>query len=108
MSAHEVDVGQLSGPEALIAYDRVDARQQYDRLLEVARGAARELDAFLNGGIPDLRDPQAPRLQREARRRVNSYVWASLALRRAAERVCDVEELPDDGKAENIIWEVDL
>lgn len=108
VSEHEIDVGQLSGLEAVIAQDRDDAREQYGRLLETARVAARELDAFLSGGIPELRADGGPRMQREARRRVNSYRWASLALRRAAERVCDVEELADDGAAEGIVWEVDL
>lgn len=110
MSARdEVDVGQLSGPEAVIAQDRVDARTNYERMLVTTRDAAKSLDELLTGGIPELRSgPGGVRLQREVRRRINSYRWASVALRRAAETVCDVEELPDDGAVEGIVWELDL
>lgn len=130
----DVDLGKLSGSESAFAPEaraqgddldamleqhaemsRRNARPHYERMLATTRQAARELSSVLEGGVPALvqlpnggYDGIACARQVSVRRLINAYRWAALALWRAAEQVCDVEDLADEGAAEGIVWELDL
>lgn len=78
-----------------------DARYALARALE---GGLRSVKALPDGGSCGMAGVQ----HAEVRRLINRYVQTSRLLWSAAELVCDVDQLDDDGAAEGIVWEVPL
>lgn len=111
--------GCLSAAERALAAPPRDtsesARGVYRRALERATDARYALSTRLADGLPHLRElpgggssGMAGVRHAEIRRLINSYVRASRLLHGAAQLVCDVDELDDDGEREGIVWEVPL
>lgn len=120
MSAHPIDLGDARRRAEVAAMleqhqriARERCRPHYDRMLAVCTKARDELRARLLKGLPAIMqlptggyDALDGARHCEALRLIEAYRVASLALWRAAELVIDVEDLPDDGAADGITWEV--
>lgn len=78
------------------------ARRHYIEVHEVARRARDELMRVI--GDEDI--PRPPRAV--VVRLIQAFSWASRTLWLAAQAVCDVEDLPEEGRDEGIVWEVRL
>lgn len=86
-----------------LIYERAYARAvcARDALLARLRHGVPAIVQLPNGGY-DAMDGMA---HEEARRLIHTYSECARMLWRAAELVCDVEELPDDGERAGIKWE---
>jgi hypothetical protein len=119
MSAVREDVGVLSPTERELTDSAMRMRSHYNLMVSTATRARDELRAQLSKGLP----PMVPVKMYESGpsydgmvclqhvavyRLVNAYAWANRVLWNAAQAVCDCEELPDDGIAEGIVWELTL
>ena len=115
MSAVREDVGALSATEAELTYSAMRMRSHYDLMVVTTTKARDELRSRLQKGLRAIEplpgggyDGLVALDHRDVCRLVNAYAWANRCLYNAAMAVCDVEELPDDGIAEGIVWEVTL
>lgn len=112
---HE-EMGALSQTEAgCVNQHIIPMRRTYERVLETTRAARDQLLKRLFAGIPPSEalpgggyDAMAAVQLSELVRVVNAYAVSSRCLWRAAQAVCDIENLEDDGVNEGIIWEVTL
>lgn len=90
------------------------ARPAYEKALENAYVARARLAAHLSKGLPASQydsngvDGMALVSWADTRQMVNSFATYNRMLWRAAEAVCDSEELPDDGEQQGIVWQVPL
>ncbi len=90
------------------------ARPGYEKALENAYVSRARLAAHLSKGLPASQydgngvDGMALIAWADTRRLVNEFATYNRMLWRAAEAVCDSEELPDDGEAQGIVWSVPL
>lgn len=90
---------------------RDSARLIYERAYTRAVNARDALRVRLHQGVPTIKplpnggfDGMVGLHQREVAELVNAYATQSRLLWEAAQMVCDIEELPDDGEAVGIKW----
>lgn len=91
------------------------ARLIYERAYTRAVNARDALRQRLFHGVPEIKplpnggyDGMVGLHHREVAELVNSYATCARLLWSAAQLVCDIEELPDDGEAQGIRWECPL
>lgn len=112
---YEPDLGRLSPSEISMAAEPEPVRDIHKRALDAAVYARHALRVRLHHGLPEIKelpnggyDGMDGLHHREAADLINRFATASRMLWRAAELVCDVESLPDDGEKAGIVWEVPL
>jgi hypothetical protein len=96
MSEPMAEIGRLS-PAEREGLPIGPARRHYETTLGVATRARDELRQAIAG---------EPIVRAHLARLANAYAWASRALYLAAQGLCDLEDLDDDGSAEGIKWEL--
>lgn len=94
---------------------RDSSRYVYEKAHARAVNARDALKARLWHGVPEIKespgggyDGMIGLHQREVCDLVNAYATAARLLWDAAQMVCDIEELEDDGEAQGIKWQVPL
>ena len=114
MSARpDVDLGGMSEGEGAMAQSTAAVREHYDCMLGIARKARQELLTALHEGVPRLAPLPSGGMDGAVKmaatyRLIHSYAWANRALFNAAADLCAIENIPDDGVAEGLLWEVQL
>lgn len=116
-------IGTLSPAERDIATElasheeraRASSRVIYDRAVERVKAAREALQVRLFHGLPEMKilpnggvDGMVGLHYCEVKELVNAYARASRQLWEAAQMVCDLEDLPDDGEDDGIAWEMPL
>ena len=96
--AFDDGIGRISRVEAALMDPHTTAvANAYERALTVTQGARARLLTALTG------EDSAAIL-----RAIDAYAVTSIALWKAAELVCDTEDLPNNGESEGIAWRVPM
>lgn len=115
MVEHEAE--QISERERSFLPDEISetrARKHYAEVHAIAKAAAKELlDVLVKEGVPAKRtfpDGSFGGLEAvkcaQVCRLINAFAWANTRLWLAAQQLCDVANLREDGEGEGIVWEV--
>lgn len=99
MSTIATEIGRLSRTEQE-QLPLGPARRHYKQVLEVAERARTEFYTAIQAKDATPRADLA--------RLGNAFAWANRNLWLAAQAVCDLENLPEDGHDDGIKWEVTL
>lgn len=108
------DLGKLAHAERAMLPDTsaTRVRAHYEKMHVVAIAARDELRTAMFAGLPRLGpetlDAMVGIQHARVTRLVNAFSWANRSLWRAAETLCDLEDLPDDGADARIVWQVKL
>lgn len=120
----DIDLGVLGTGEASGVVGVTDpvanarARKHYEEVLAIAKAARKEFMDRLSAGVPTIGDElpgggrdgmkvlRATVACAEVSRLANALAWVNVRLFLAAQQVCDLENLDDDGENEGIEWKV--